>query len=205
MTLKYPVRTFFLAAQASDDDILTLLLQLASTPSQQTQCNNGNQTTLDNMSVADALINSACTVLADSSFSLSQMNELLPEAAFFITQTSEADKSVQEKAAKESIHDCNLPLSQTPPSPSTPLRKHSNFTCGATRLTAPTLSADRSLSTDLVSMLAPISPGKLSIESETSLNPDLDSVFKLLCDHQDDEAESLLMSQAFWSAEEHVE
>lgn len=157
------------------------------------------------MSVADALIKCACTSLADSSFNLSQMKELLPGTDFPITQPSEADKNIPENTAEESIHYCDLPFSQTPPSPSTPLRKHSDFTCDDTHLTAPTPSADRSLSTDLLSMLAPISPGKLSIESETSLNPDLDSVLKLLCDHQDDEAESQLMSQAFWSVEEHIE
>ena len=157
------------------------------------------------MSVADVLVHSVCSGLVDSSLSHSLTNEpVQPETSFLTTQPSEAGGSRQE-ITEGSIHDCILPFSQTPPTPSTPLQKHDSFLFGGTQPTATTHNADRALSTDLVSVLAPISPGQLSIGSEASADPDMDNLFRLLCDRQDDEAETLLMSQAFWGTEEHLE
>lgn len=151
------------------------------------------------MSVADVLVHSVCSGLVDSSLSHSLTNEPVPpETSFLTTQPSETGGSRSEIIVGGSIHDCSLPFSQTPPTPSTPLQKHA-------QPTATTYSADSPLSTDLVSVLAPISPGQLSIASEASTDPDMDSLFRLLCDHQNDDAETLLMSQAFWGTEEHHE
>ena len=206
MTLLKVSCTFFHTDEATDDDILTLLLQLASTPSQQTQSSHGNQATPDGMSVADALVHSACSGLADRSLSHSLMDEtVLLEKSFLATQLSNADKSIRENTTEASLHECNLPFTQTPPTPSTPLQKLNSFSFCDTHSTAIAHSADGPLSTDLLSTLAPRSPGQLSIGNEANTNPDLNSMLRLLCDHQNDEAESLLMSQAFWGTEDHHE
>lgn len=165
----------------------------------------------DSLSVADVLVQSVCSGHVDSSFSHSLMNEpVQSEELFAATQPSEAGKNRRESTTEGSAHDCTLPFSQIPSTPSTPMPKLGISPVGAHPVT--THSADTPLNTDLLSLLAPDSHGQMNIGSEANTgsidseaSSGLDNLFQLLCEHQDDEAETLLMSQAFWDAEEHLE
>ena len=152
------------------------------------------------LSVADVLVQSVCSGHVDSSFCHSLTHDSAQsDESYTATQLPEAGDN---RGTEGNAHDCILPFSQTPSTPSTPIPK----------LGISPFCAARPLITELLPLLSPNSCGQINIGNEENIgsidseaSTDMDNLFKLLCEHQDDEAETLHMSQAFWDTEEQVE